>query len=475
MSTVLVLGGSIRARASHREDILKLSKKVNDLNGFQNAVKNSVINRNEVDLCNSEILGAAALAGARLTNSTVDYFPLISLFPAKEGTVFELRNKCNSTYQAEIDTLRLDMVAFEELQNALDSAKGVILSTPVYFGDRSSVANKFLQIASVQNRMHNKIYGVVSVGAKRNGGQETCNVYSLYEMLNHRALCVGNGMPTSQYGGTAVGGDKGSVCNDDWGLHTGFGTGERVAHVSEILRQGIASTNNKVEVNITFILAMDTNDRRVRKHIDQLIEQCQKHFPHVKFSVLNLLKYNIFRCLGCKKCPYNKNEKDPKCIIRDPEDSLEEIRNVLSDIDGFIVCGVNPVEINEMITRYQVFTERMRFIRRNDYELSNKIVAGLCYHQFGGTVNPIHSIKVMTSYIRHNTIIHRPIEIFEYKYKVLDSWLSCLKDFCKNASIIKTGRIKHVAPQAVYNPYGEGGGYNKDKKIQNKGSIDEKC
>ena len=135
---------------------------------------------------------------------------------------------------AYVDTLSIVEEKLEELYTKIAEADGVILSTPVYFGDRSSVANKFLQVTARKNLLQNKIFGVASVGAKRNGGQETCNIYSMIETLNQGALVVGNGPPTSQYGGTAVGGDQGHVLEDESGIDTAFGVGMKVAHVSEM-------------------------------------------------------------------------------------------------------------------------------------------------------------------------------------------------------------------------------------------------
>ena len=49
-------------------------------------------------------------------------------------------------------------------------------------------------------------------------------------------LVVGNGPPTSQFGGTAVGGNIGTMENDYFGIMTSQGTGLRVAETAEILK-----------------------------------------------------------------------------------------------------------------------------------------------------------------------------------------------------------------------------------------------
>ena len=51
--------------------------------------------------------------------------------------------------------------------------------------------------------------------AKRNGGQETTLVYQLIDMINLNMLGVGNdSASTSQYGGTVVAGDVGTMAKE---------------------------------------------------------------------------------------------------------------------------------------------------------------------------------------------------------------------------------------------------------------------
>lgn len=360
----------------------------------------------------------------------------------------------------------IDKTELEVLLNALEESSGIILATPVYFGDRSSVANKFLQLASVRERVQKKVYGVVSVGAKRNGGQETCNVFSLYEMLNQGALGVGNGLPTSQYGGTAVGGDMGKVADDEWGLSTALGTGVKVAQTAAFVDAGLKSPQPNQKTKIVMLVAMDTKNRELKKCIETLTQEASDKLPNTHFTTLNLVDNDIYRCLGCDVCPKitGTQKSKPQCVISDSSDYLEEIRQNLCDADAFIVCGVNPTDIEDLITRYQVMTERMRHIRRNDYELSNTLIAGLCLHKFGATINPIHSLKVMVSYIRHNTIMHRPIEIFQYNGQILDNGLNSLLDFCQSAKLLAAGRSQIPIAAQKYEPYGEGGGYIEKNK-----------
>lgn len=466
MNQVLILGGSIRAKADNRELVLAMASEVAGVAEYQKVVGKVL---SSSSLCNSEIIAGAALVGARLSGAQVDYFPLCHLFPKKDRRLLDLMEKGDDSSLSSLDTLDIDEEALEELLAALDTSQGIVLATPVYFGDRSSVANKFLQLATVRERVRNKIFGVVSVGAKRNGGQETCNIFSLYEMLHQGTFGVGNGMPTSQYGGTAVGGDLGKVVEDEWGLTTAFGTGERVGQVSHLVAKGLQSPV-EAKANIVFLLAMDTRDGKLKAHIDSLIAEAGSTLDGVEFSAINLVEHDIYRCLGCKSCPKDGDTQcnHPQCIIRNPDDYLETARGKLLGADGVIVCGINPSDIGDLVTRYQVFTERMRSVRRNNYELSNTLFAGLCYHDFGATINPIHSLKVMVSYIRHNTVMHKPIEIFEYDGTILDSGTKGVAGFCEAASILAAGKAQVDIPKATYRAYGEGGGYAQNESGQDK-------
>lgn len=456
---VLVLGGSIRARLENREQILDLANGARDLSEYIEKVS-ACISRGQT-LSNSEIIAGGAILGAVTAGCDVDYFPLVHLFPPREESVFELKIDAAMTAVTKLDTLEIASDAFNELTSVLQSSQGVVLSTPVYFGDRSSVANKFMQICSVSSLLRDKIFGMVSVGAKRNGGQETTDIFGLYEALSQGSFVVGNGPPTSQYGGTALGGNVGHVLEDRWGLETAVGTGKRVAEVARILGSRKTEASDGKRIKIAVLVTMDTDRKMLRNYIDGLLRQASDELPWVDFIVEDVIDHRIYRCLGCVTCPKSKGKEGvlPHCVIKDPTDYLERVRKILNTADGAIVAGLNIFEAKRIIFRYQVLMERMRFIRRNDFELTNLLMTGLCYHQFGAMVNPIHSLKTMVSYIRHNTIIHQPIDIYEHNGTLLDSGLSKLINFCRSARNIKVGKDVLSLEQPVYEPHGEMSGY----------------
>lgn len=181
----------------------------------------------------------------------------------------------------------------------------------------------------------------------------------------------------------------------------------------------------------------------------------------MRFQVHELIDSTIYRCLACKVCPIEPTTGNtrPVCAIKDPEDYLEVLRDALADSDGVIIAGLNILDMERVIFRYQVVTERMRYFRRNNFELSDLLIGGLCYNQFGATMNAIHSIKVLTSYIRQNTTVFHPIEILEHEQKLLDTGKTALVEFCQAAKRIKAGRKLVHSQENKYLAYGEAGGY----------------
>ena len=73
------------------------------------------------------------------------------------------------------------------LKAALRRADGILLSTPVYFGDRSSLSQRFIETirsdAALCRDLAGRIYAGLAVGAKRNGGQETTLIYQMMDMV----------------------------------------------------------------------------------------------------------------------------------------------------------------------------------------------------------------------------------------------------------------------------------------------------
>jgi len=325
----IVFSGSIRSREAHLEMISQIAIQAKDLTNYVYLLKEK-INKKKLKVSNSDILSGAIQHAMHKCGAESKSYSLIKLFPTCERKVIYQAGQIIDPELANTDTLSIDQNELEKLMDEISSAHGVSLVTPVYFGDRSSVANKVLQICGMHNLLEGKIFGAASVGAKRNGGQETAIIYCLMEALSQKALIVGNGPPTSQYGGTGVGGPRNAVMDDMWGLGTAFGVGRQVAQVSEIIKYGKKKIFGE-PVHVLLLLAMDNNQGILYSFLEDYIAKAEKIFNNVKFSIISLLDLTIYRCLGCKDCP-DENKLSPgqipdktnhgHCIIKSDQDSV---------------------------------------------------------------------------------------------------------------------------------------------------------
>ncbi len=112
---------------------------------------------------------------------------------------------------------------------------GIVIATPVYFGNMSSLCKAFLERCNdfrKTDTFSNTVAGVVAVGGSRNGGQEL-TIQSVQAVLFcHEMLLVGDGKPTSHRGATVWSGAPGGVTKDEFGMSTCRNLGRRVAEVA---------------------------------------------------------------------------------------------------------------------------------------------------------------------------------------------------------------------------------------------------
>lgn len=115
---------------------------------------------------------------------------------------------------------------------------GIILGTPVYFGDMSSLCKAFLERWTVFRKtfaLGNKVGGVLAVGAGRNGGQEHTLRSVQVAMMGQQMIIVGDGKPTSHCGGTLWNNAKDDIAKDEMGMATAKNLGRHVAEVARAL------------------------------------------------------------------------------------------------------------------------------------------------------------------------------------------------------------------------------------------------
>jgi multimeric flavodoxin WrbA len=125
-----------------------------------------------------------------------------------------------------------------EIMEKIMGADGMIIGSPVYFGSVTSQLKMFIDRSRPLRgsfRLKNKVCGALAVGASRNGGQES-TIATIHDfLLIHDAIIVGDGAPMAHYGGTGVGGPKGSTEQDEVGIATSKNLGKRVSELAALI------------------------------------------------------------------------------------------------------------------------------------------------------------------------------------------------------------------------------------------------
>jgi multimeric flavodoxin WrbA len=136
---------------------------------------------------------------------------------------------------------------FPELAPKLSdpTVAGIILGTPVYFGNMSSLCKAFLDrwiVFHKEMQLANKVGGVLAVGGGRNAGLELTIRSVQVALMSQQMIVVGDAPPTGHWGGTVWGGNPavnaGSVpdITRDDGIATVKNLGRRVAEIALRLR-----------------------------------------------------------------------------------------------------------------------------------------------------------------------------------------------------------------------------------------------
>jgi multimeric flavodoxin WrbA len=125
---------------------------------------------------------------------------------------------------------------------------GIILGTPVYFGNMSSLCKVFLERCMVFHKAHglaDKVAGVLAVGGGRNCGLELTLRSVQVSLMSQQMIVVGDAPPTGHWGGTVWAGADAvkasptlDVTRDEPGMATVKNLGRRVAEM--VLRLGNA-------------------------------------------------------------------------------------------------------------------------------------------------------------------------------------------------------------------------------------------
>jgi multimeric flavodoxin WrbA len=122
-----------------------------------------------------------------------------------------------------------------EINRKIQEAQGMIIGSPVYFGNVTSQVKIFMDRTRplrMDFKLKDKVAGAISVGASRNGGQET-TISAIHRfLLIQDVIIVGDGVPMAHYGGAGVSGAVGEAEQDQIGLQTAANLGKRVAELA---------------------------------------------------------------------------------------------------------------------------------------------------------------------------------------------------------------------------------------------------
>ncbi len=117
----------------------------------------------------------------------------------------------------------------------VQEAHGLIIGSPVYFGNVSAQLKIFMDRSRPLRsdfKLKDMVGGAITVGGSRNGGQETA-ISAIHEfLLIHDAVVVGDGSPLAHYGGTGFSGSSNDIKKDYFGIETSKNLGKRIAKLS---------------------------------------------------------------------------------------------------------------------------------------------------------------------------------------------------------------------------------------------------
>jgi multimeric flavodoxin WrbA len=112
---------------------------------------------------------------------------------------------------------------------------GIIVGSPVYFGNMSALCKAFLDRCIAFRKggfvLRDKVGGVLAVGGGRNGGQELTIRSIQTALMCQDMIIVGDGKPSAKIGAT-LWNQKDSIAEDEFGTATAKGLGRRVAELA---------------------------------------------------------------------------------------------------------------------------------------------------------------------------------------------------------------------------------------------------
>ncbi|MCX7425668.1 MAG: flavodoxin family protein [Planctomycetia bacterium] len=116
---------------------------------------------------------------------------------------------------------------------------GIVIATPVYFANMSSLCKAFLERWMAFRKddfsLANKVAGVLAVGGSRNGGAELTIQSVQAALFSQELIVVGESRPTAHFGPVVWNQSDRKVTDDEIGMTATKALGRRVAEVAQRL------------------------------------------------------------------------------------------------------------------------------------------------------------------------------------------------------------------------------------------------
>lgn len=439
---ILGISASLRnKRFSYKNELVNELKSIKSLDELNQFIKKQI----KITFSDIEKINKRNLSFEEKYNELKKYKGNRGLSNSETALVYALWQVLQEK-KIEVEYLSLSKIFENETKTNLELFKkkflkcnALLLSGPVYFGDRGSLTQRMIEFIGsdyeCMNYAKKILYAGLAVGAKRNGGQETTLIFQILDFLNMGCKVIGNGHDTTaQYGGTLVAGDIGQLSEDTYGINTALSTGK---NISEILKstnfdKDFSKLDLKTKHKCNIFILQDNKDEECSKVLDNLVKN-QKN-KNIEFKTFKVFKDNVHKCIACDICPISYDKSSLyRCIINNKDDFFKKNHNSIIDCDSFIFAAYSGTNFINIKTNYQQFIERTRYLRRDNYIFGRKLVTSFILSEVNSNRN-LH-IRILTSLIRHHNILFKPLLLFknENNFLNLKKIKNQFNDFCRSA------------------------------------------
>ena len=200
---------------------------------------------------------------------------------------------------------------------------------------------------------------------------------------------------------------------DEYGIGTCVGTGRRVARVSSfMLASGEIPLKDRLRVAVW---VMQDRDEEMMGLLRPVLDRLE---GEVDLSVTRMHDKRILPCMACDICPARVGPDEEFRCIRGATDQMRELHRTILEADVIVCAMYSPRDRDGLVSAYQHFLERTRYLRRGDYAFTDRLIVPLVLAEVGTNENL--NLRMTTSLIRHHTVIHKPVMGWIHQGRVLN-------------------------------------------------------